>query len=468
VIERVAAYLAEKNQPVSSQELVQNVLKMTNVPAAMADRLVSTLVKDDPQFIRDEQGLWQFRQAQASGVPLLQQSFFLCSARPERVAHWSLYQRIALAKWENGRMEIHSVLSDHFIENLSRLSPELLGQGIIVPGWGNQVSQISQLLRQIAGDRVRVLTSIRDLAQLAFPDLKIVRADQLAELVKTPAYHDADAGLEMKILADQWYILLQMVQQQGIQTIEQMRTGVERVRPTAVFDLYVYDENFLRSLPTDAGVYVMYDRNEVPIYVGKAKNIQERLKFYFQATAQVDEKLTEIRRQLADVRIIPTGSELEARLLEFKLIQQWDPPINRQVQVRSRPHRKKNRFPRIVVIQSPTIDHASLYFIHPEKHLLSVALLRRSDACPSQIFDHVVAIERQDALEAILENYFFTVSSAATVSDPLREIAISWLSEYETKVESIDMRHVLQAKEASRLVTAYLRYDRVAEPRIFY
>jgi hypothetical protein len=274
--------------------------------------------------------------------------------------------------------------------------------------------------------------------------------------------------VEIKILAEQLFILLQMLQQQGLQTGEQLIQRLEQVRPAAVFERFVYDASFLRSLPAGSGVYVMYNENEEPIYIGKAKNIQERLSTYFQATAQVDEKLAEIRRRLADVRIIPTGSELEARLLEFKLIQDWDPPINRQVQVRSRPHRKRNRFPRIVVIQSPAIEYASLYFIHPARPLLSVALTRSRAAYPPPLFDHTLAMETPEALEEIVENYFFVEPAASASSDPRCEIAVSWLSEYETKVESIDMRHVLQAQDAVRLITAYLRHDRLAEPRIFY
>jgi hypothetical protein len=150
------------------------------------------------------------------------------------------------------------------------------------------------------------------------------------------------------------------------------------------------------------------------------------------------------------------------------LIQEWDPSINRQVQVRSRSHRQKNRFPRIVVIQSPTSDYASLYFIHPARPLLTVALLRSRAAYVAPIFDHTLAIESLEALADVVENYYFAEPAASASVDPLCEIAVSWLSEYETKVESIDMRQVLQAKEAMRLIAAYLHHDRLAEPRIYY
>ena len=467
MIERVAAYLAEKKEPASSQELAQQVLRMVNTPPALADRLIAGVISDDPQFRQDEQGLWHFCPKQTI-VPLWQQPFFLISTRPERVAHWSMYQRIALATWDQGHMEICAVLVDHFFAGLTGYGEEIKSRAVIVPGWGNQLSHAGELLRSVGVIRPGLLTSLRDLAALAFPDDSIENSDQLAQQLGLPAYGETDAVLDLQQLTDQLAILLQRLQQQGVQHLAQVQERLQRDRPAVVFDRFVYDDQFIRTLPTSAGVYVMYDRNDQPIYIGKAKNLQERVSCYFQSTAQVDEKLAEIRRQLADVRILPTGSELEARLLEYKLILQWDPPINRQLQVKDRPHRQKNRFPRIVIFSAAASAHASLFFIHPEKPLLSVALLRSQEATPSAVFERVLPLADHETLATVINDYFFVPAAAALPADPYREIAVSWLSEYETDVESIDMRQVAHAGDAVRLITAYLQSDRVAEPRIFY
>jgi excinuclease ABC subunit C len=83
----------------------------------------------------------------------------------------------------------------------------------------------------------------------------------------------------------------------------------------------------LNNLPAKPGVYLHKDAEGTVIYVGKAINLRNRVRSYFHST--VDSiKTLRLRRQIADIEVITTDSELEALLLEMTLIKQYQPRYN--------------------------------------------------------------------------------------------------------------------------------------------
>lgn len=89
-------------------------------------------------------------------------------------------------------------------------------------------------------------------------------------------------------------------------------------------------ETKLATLPTRPGVYLFKDKKSGVIYVGKAKNLRNRVRQY----ARGGDGRPQIRfllAQLADVEVIVTSSEKEALLLEETLIKQYKPRYNIQL-----------------------------------------------------------------------------------------------------------------------------------------
>ena len=82
------------------------------------------------------------------------------------------------------------------------------------------------------------------------------------------------------------------------------------------------------SIPTKPGCYLMKDKDDTVIYVGKAVNLRARVRSYFHASAQGYHKARDIAERVADVEWIVTGSELEALILEMNLIKQHRPRYN--------------------------------------------------------------------------------------------------------------------------------------------
>lgn len=87
--------------------------------------------------------------------------------------------------------------------------------------------------------------------------------------------------------------------------------------------------SFLESVPSAPGVYEWQDAQGQTLYVGKAKNLRNRLRQYRNATRRkATRKQWEIVRAATALRIQPTDSELAALLRENELIQSLRPPLN--------------------------------------------------------------------------------------------------------------------------------------------
>ncbi|MGQ0506655.1 MAG: excinuclease ABC subunit UvrC [Myxococcaceae bacterium] len=88
----------------------------------------------------------------------------------------------------------------------------------------------------------------------------------------------------------------------------------------------------LDSLPTDPGVYVMKDRQGEVVYVGKAVNLRNRVRSYFnRGTSDIRAFVSLLEHLLGDIETIIVSSEKEALLLENELIKKHKPRFNVQL-----------------------------------------------------------------------------------------------------------------------------------------
>lgn len=88
------------------------------------------------------------------------------------------------------------------------------------------------------------------------------------------------------------------------------------------------EEPTTRDLPGTPGVYRMIGRGDTLLYVGKAKNLRERVGSYFRPGADHTPKIREMVRRVKRVEVEETGSELGALLLESRLIKEHQPKYN--------------------------------------------------------------------------------------------------------------------------------------------
>lgn len=84
---------------------------------------------------------------------------------------------------------------------------------------------------------------------------------------------------------------------------------------------------FLATLTTRPGVYQMYDSEGKLLYVGKAKNLKNRVGSYFR-NAGLSNKTVALVARIADIEVTVASTERDALLLEHNLIKQHQPPYN--------------------------------------------------------------------------------------------------------------------------------------------
>ncbi|MGC8938639.1 MAG: excinuclease ABC subunit UvrC, partial [Thermodesulfovibrio sp.] len=120
----------------------------------------------------------------------------------------------------------------------------------------------------------------------------------------------------------------------------------------------------LTTVPSLPGVYIFKGASEKVLYVGKAKNLKNRLKSYFQSS-ELDERKKKMVQFVKDFSYIVTSNEYEALVLEANLIKEYKPPYNVLLRDdKNYPYLRitiTEDWPRIDVVRKPKRD-GNLYF----------------------------------------------------------------------------------------------------------
>jgi DNA polymerase III epsilon subunit family exonuclease len=130
---------------------------------------------------------------------------------------------------------------------------------------------------------------------------------------------------DAKATAEVLLALIGLAQERGARTVAEL-VALAATRTRRVFD----KRALAYGAPTRPGVYLFRDRNDEVLYVGRARNLRARLRSYFRSERQrpqVEAALAAVER--IEWRVL--GSELEAALVELRLIEELRPPANARV-----------------------------------------------------------------------------------------------------------------------------------------
>jgi excinuclease ABC subunit C len=139
----------------------------------------------------------------------------------------------------------------------------------------------------------------------------------------------------------------------------------------------------VRTFPTTPGVYLMKDAQGVVIYVGKAKNLRSRAASYFLKAAAEELRTAELTKQIADIDFISTDSEVDALLMEARLVKDIQPRFNHDLKDdKSFPYlqiRVREEFPRVEFTRKPRRKGVRLYgpFTSAKSLRMAVQVLQR-------------------------------------------------------------------------------------------
>ncbi len=121
----------------------------------------------------------------------------------------------------------------------------------------------------------------------------------------------------------------------------------------------------VKQFPASPGVYLMKDLQGRVLYVGKAKNLRNRAGHYFTQVAATDMRTADLVKLIADIDFIPAESEVDALLLEARLVKDIQPRFNLDLKDdKSFPYlqiRMREDFPRVEFTRTPRRHGVKLY-----------------------------------------------------------------------------------------------------------
>ena len=120
----------------------------------------------------------------------------------------------------------------------------------------------------------------------------------------------------------------------------------------------------LKSLPTSAGIYLHKNADGKILYVGKAKNLKNRVRSYFQSSRNMDAKTRQLVKRIADFEFIVVDNEVEALVLESNLIKKHKPRFNVLLKDdKQYPHLKltSEPYPKLVITRRIVRDGSHYY-----------------------------------------------------------------------------------------------------------
>src|ERR1700674_483079 len=139
----------------------------------------------------------------------------------------------------------------------------------------------------------------------------------------------------------------------------------------------------VKTFPPSPGVYLMKDAQGRVLYVGKAKNLRSRAGHYFTKAAAEDARTADLVKLIADIDFMPADTEVDALLLEARLVKDIQPRFNIGLKDnKSFPYlqiRIREDFPRVEFTRTPRRRGVKLYgpFTSARSLLAAIQVLQR-------------------------------------------------------------------------------------------
>ena len=174
------------------------------------------------------------------------------------------------------------------------------------------------------------------LAARLLPGRRKPTLDNLAGLLGLPVARRHRALADARLVAALFAHLLTLARAEGARTLADLLVlagaAAEEGGSRALLD-----SSPLPDVPERPGVYLLRDASGRVLYVGKAVNLRERLATYFSRPPEYVRRMEGLLEAVADYETVALGSELEALLVEARLIAAHCPPYNVQRQAKRQP-----------------------------------------------------------------------------------------------------------------------------------
>jgi hypothetical protein len=357
--DKIAGHLERAGRPLPAEQILREVLNIRSPNAFAADKVLRGILGTDARF-HSKQGLWYFKKEQPAThsveiAALVIQTSISHSRSHRGAVHtsdgnssWEFLCSDAMktpdvkpAQEARLRAENHLLL----VWNAKELRLwDLMLSSVGLPRWDGETLAVSRLAARVLPQAFscRHAENLAPLLDLAPPD-----SDSPAAMARflTAAYRG----------------LLDLVPAAHRGSADELARWIDEGSTRVDFSRFAFGRELLAGVPASPGVYLMRNRAGEVIYVGKSGNLQRRVRSYFRARSLKDPKVIKIHSQLYALEFFTCATEVEALLLEARIIQDFHPTINLQEEVHEQPDRYGHG--RNLLLLIPAGERAEIYFI---------------------------------------------------------------------------------------------------------
>ncbi len=214
--------------------------------------------------------------------------------------------------------------------------------------------------------------------------------------------------------------------------------------PKVDFSRFSFDRRFLKELPDGAGVYLMKNRAGQPIYVGKSRCLRRRVGSYFNPRASESPKVLRIQEALHSIEICETPNEVEALILEMRLIRNHRPAINLQTGIHKREGFAGGDTNLLLLVAGAHDRSVRIYFM-------------KQGAFAGQISCRLGLSAPKRVLSRIRSVFFGPRRARVPRREPWEIVLVSrWLASSRRRLNYVNIDHAGSYEHAVRQLNAYL------------
>ena len=353
--DKLYAYLLERPSGATSGELLDLVFTQPGSDPEFGPRFLHGLLASDARFVcREPEGTWHVHTHAALAQALNDTTFVVCDLETTGMAASAAgIIEIGAARVRGGRViaEFQQLVNPRmwlppFITRLTGIDEamladqpsiaqvwprfvEFLGTDVIVAH--NARFDLAFLNAAAVAESGRPLSNpilcTLKLARRLLPTVKRRGLDALASHFALPLTDRHRALGDVRLTVEVLFHLLESLAARGVTRLDQALDVQHHARDGRRFECPL-PRDAVAALPTAPGIYHFYDADGRLLYVGKAKNLRERVGSYLSNAAGHSNKTLDLIRHSHAVRVQVTGSELEAALEEAEAIRRHQPPYN--------------------------------------------------------------------------------------------------------------------------------------------
>ena len=359
LVQRAEAFVVGHGGRASEDLLISHVFGSSSSPALWRPLLRDVLAKHESLTLRAD-GSWFLANQQLDTVAPLEEFVVLdvettgLQASRQRIIEIALVRMAhgqVVDQWESlcqpGRRvpayitKLTGIDDDRlddapaFGEIADAVLERLEGAVIVGHNVAFDISFLNEELKRIGREPVvnEHLCTL-SLATRLMPGLRKPTLHAVAQRLAIPgrSRNQHRAGSDARVTGLVAYALLGQAVDAGFTTLDELkpisRSATRRPKERMPRASAIADRSLLADVPKAPGVYLFKDVTDRVVYVGKAKNLRDRVGSYFSQPLGYTRKMDGLIEALKSIETVVVGSEIEALLLESQLIRRFQPRYN--------------------------------------------------------------------------------------------------------------------------------------------